>query len=51
VAILADWRAAERRLAAAAAGSDEETGAQAEVDRLRDEYRRITMSIQREPDA
>jgi hypothetical protein len=51
VAILADWRAAERRLAGAAVGSDEETGAQAEVDRLRDEYRRITMSIQREPDA
>lgn len=51
VAILADWRAAERRLAAAAAGSGEEATAQADVGRLRDEYRRITMSIQRESDA
>jgi hypothetical protein len=51
VAILADWRAAERRLAAAAAGSEEEAAAQADVGRLRDEYRRITTSIQRETDA
>ncbi|HEY2917068.1 MAG TPA: hypothetical protein VGI98_07640 [Candidatus Limnocylindrales bacterium] len=36
--ILADWRAAERRLAAAAADSDEEREARAEVDRLRGEY-------------
>jgi hypothetical protein len=42
VLILAEWRAAERRLLAAAAGSPDETEAQADVDRLRDEYRRIT---------
>ena len=42
VAVLADWRAAERRLTAAASGSDEERAARVEVDRLRDEYRRIT---------
>ena len=42
VVVLADWRAAERRLAAASAGSDEERAARAEVDRLREEYRRIT---------
>jgi hypothetical protein len=42
VIVLAEWRAAERRLAAADAGSSEEEAAQAEVDRLREEYRRIT---------
>lgn len=42
VAILAEWRAAERRLAAAAADSKEEAEARAEVDRLRYEYRTIT---------
>jgi hypothetical protein len=42
VMVLADWRAAERRLAAADPGSSEEGSAQAEVDRLREEYRRIT---------
>jgi hypothetical protein len=42
VTILADWRAAERRLAAPELGSDEEHEARADVDRLRDEYRRIT---------
>ena len=42
VAVLAEWRAAERRLTAAASGSDEERAAKAEVDRLREEYRRIT---------
>jgi hypothetical protein len=45
VQVLGEWRAAERRLAAAPAGSDEERDAAAEVDRLRDEYRRITMPI------
>lgn len=42
VAVLADWRAAERRLSAAAQGSDEEAEARAEVERLREEYRRLT---------
>jgi len=42
VMVLADWRAAERRLAAAAAGSNDEVEAQADIDRLREEYRRIT---------
>lgn len=42
VAILAEWRAAERRLAAARAESEEESAARADVERLRDEYRRIT---------
>ena len=39
---LAMARAAERRLTAAASGSDEERAARAEVDRLREEYRRIS---------
>jgi DNA repair exonuclease SbcCD ATPase subunit len=42
VAILAEWRAAERRLAAAELGSNDEHEARADVERLRDEYRRIT---------
>lgn len=42
VTILADWRAAERRLSAAATGSDDERDARAEVDRLRTEYRQVT---------
>ena len=42
VAILAEWRAAERRLAAAELGSDDEDEARLDVERLRDEYRRIT---------
>ena len=42
VIILAEWRAAERRLAAAPPESDEERAARVDVDRLRDEYRRIT---------
>lgn len=42
VAILADWRGAERRLSAAAEGSDDEAGARADVERLREEYRRLT---------
>jgi hypothetical protein len=42
VIILAEWRAAERRLASAEAGTPEEDSARSEVDRLREEYRRIT---------
>lgn len=42
VAVLADWRAAERRLAAAAPGSEDEADARAGVERLREEYRRLT---------
>ena len=38
VLILADWRAAERRLAAAAPDSEEERVARVEVERLRTEY-------------
>jgi hypothetical protein len=38
-AILTEWRDAERRAAAAPAGSAEEAEADALVDRLRDEYR------------
>ena len=45
VSILAEWRAAERRLAAAEPGSDEEQVAKAETERLRDEYRRLTAPI------
>jgi hypothetical protein len=40
VTILAEWRAAERRLAVAGPGTDEERVAKADVDRLRAEYRR-----------
>jgi hypothetical protein len=42
VSVLAEWRAAERVLAAAGPDSPEEASAKAEVDRLREEYRRIT---------
>jgi hypothetical protein len=49
VGVLADWRAAERRLAAATPGSREESEARAEVDQLRAEYRRITTPLP--PDA
>ena len=42
VAVLAEWRAAERRLAAAAPESTDERTARADVERLREEYRRIT---------
>ena len=42
VAILSEWRAAERRLAAAPPGSTEERAARADVEQLREEYRRIT---------
>ena len=43
VAVLGEWRAAERRLAAAAPGSRDEAEARADVERLRVEYRRITV--------
>ncbi len=39
VIVLEEWRAAERRLAAAAPGSEEERAARMDVDRLRHEYR------------
>ena len=42
VAILAEWRAAERRLSAAEIGSGDEAEARADVERLREEYRRLT---------
>jgi hypothetical protein len=45
VVILAEWRTAERRLATARPGSDEEMAARAEVDRLRAEYRQITTPL------
>lgn len=45
VSILAEWRAAERRLSAAAPGSSDETAARADTERLRDEYRRLTAPI------
>lgn len=38
--ILAEWREAERKVAAAAPGSPEEVAARADVARLRDEYQR-----------
>jgi hypothetical protein len=42
VLVLAEWRAAERRLAAATHGTDDERDARTTVERLREEYRRIT---------
>lgn len=45
VSVLADWRAAERRLAAAAPDSDDERAARADSERLRDEYRKLTAPI------
>jgi hypothetical protein len=50
VAILGDWRAAERRLAAAAPGSKDEAEARADSERLRLEYRRITAPIPEDQD-
>ncbi len=38
--VLAEWRDAERRLAAAAEGTPDHEAARADVERLRDEYRR-----------
>jgi hypothetical protein len=49
VSVLADWRAAERRLAAAAAGSSDERAARQEVARLRAEYRRLTAPTPDDP--
>ena len=49
VIVLAEWRAAERRLAAAAADSQDESDARAEVERLRVEYRRITAPTPGDP--
>jgi hypothetical protein len=46
VVILAEWRAAERRLAAAGPGSQDEREARADVERLREEYRLITTRLQ-----
>ena len=43
VAVLGEWRAAERRLAAAEPNSRDEAEARADVERLRVEYRRITV--------
>jgi len=48
VIILAEWRAAERHLAAADIGSEDEQAARSDVDRLREEYRRITAPTDRE---
>ncbi len=48
VIILAEWRAAERRLAAADIGSGDEQAARSDVDQLREEYRRITTPTDRE---
>jgi hypothetical protein len=45
VRVLGEWRAAERRLAAAPAGSAEERDARIEVERLRLEYRQITAPL------
>jgi hypothetical protein len=42
VLVLGEWRAAERRLAAASPGSRDEVEARADVEQLRVEYRRIT---------
>jgi hypothetical protein len=49
VAILAEWRAAERRLQAADLGSDDERQAHDDVERLREEYRQITTPTPEEP--
>ena len=43
--VLADWRDAERRLEAAHTGSSDEQEARAEIERLRAEYRAITMQV------
>ena len=48
VAVLAEWRAAERRLAAAPADSEEEHAARLEVERFRLEYRQITTPMPRD---
>lgn len=48
VSILAEWRAAERLLAAAEIGSEDEASARSDVERLREEYRRITAPTDRD---
>jgi hypothetical protein len=45
--ILAEWRTAERDVAAAAPGSKEAETARATADRLRDEYRRAYEALRR----
>lgn len=49
VNVLAEWRAAERRLAAADIDSEDEQAARTDVERLREEYRRITAPTDRQP--
>src|SRR5690349_20686621 len=51
VGVLAEWRAAERRLQAAPAGSADESEAREQVERLRAEYRRITAPTPPDPGA
>ena len=48
--VLADWRAAERRLAEASPGSAEEAIARADIDRLRLEYQRTFDQRVRHPE-
>jgi hypothetical protein len=50
VNILAEWRAAERRLASAAMDTQDEADARTEVERLREEYRRLTSPTGPAPD-
>lgn len=47
--ILGEWRDAERRASAAAAGSPDEETARADVDRLRGEYQRAHRAASRGP--
>ena len=51
VGVLAEWRAAERRLQAAPAGSADESEAREQVERLRAEYRQITAPTPPDPGA
>ena len=45
VAVLAEWRAAERRLAGAPIGTEEEATEREAVRELREEYRRLTSPL------
>jgi hypothetical protein len=45
VSVLAEWRAAERRLTAAAIGSEDEATEREAVRNLREEYRRLTSPL------
>jgi prophage DNA circulation protein len=45
--VLADWRAAERRLSATMPDSAEHRAAQLDVDRFRDEYQRVFEAAKR----